>query len=664
MGNGIKKINPSKLTFFFLCINLFLYSGLSYASENNIENNTTPQAQNTELFIMKTPMNNGYNAVVFSDYSNTHEMQKRQSITIEEKEISVNDKGIKPDAIENDGIYSGFIKIDKEAILKDATEYKKRVKQLKERPTVLEFAGRQVVGEHFYDEQKTPNTRIPKSAIPDDLNLTSLASEVDLPVLLTSTLDKSKVLFITDSSVVTDDTRTYAPCNVTDNTTTSIGTVDGAWSFKTLMRQMGGISSTDSNVKSLTQEFIQAWLMNWMSNQTVNSFTINARPNIKNYFPGWDGSTASTLDIDNLPFRLLAIVNRIDMAGKSAYGESPTSGETRFIFGLIEKATRSCLAKPMTAIVEYGNTVDSCSETKTLAKSWQALDSLNFDSGTTDTFNTALQAITDQVTSRSAVPSNKNGSAIRHIRTNDYAFINQNDLDWQLREFKLTTNPNSTSKIKNLFTSSTLEQTPDTSQNNSSTLAYFLSTNSSSMHGNSILCNSYSLPDTSYNPTSKKYENFKSGAFDFRQNSFWNTSINASYLPSQFPDCYAGNTTKKLAANSNNIWSETRAIFSLNTCNGCHARETLTQLSHINWALGSSKNLSLTTLSRFLTGAVQVSDAANAKVDGNGLLIARRFDELARRAQILEELATKSCTTNNSATESFFAQQKGMNFTH
>lgn len=625
------------------------------------ERPATPPANNTELFVMKKALASGENAVAFADYGKAVGMESTRRITVEDQEVTVNDQGMGPDVIAGDGIYSGFVTIDKEGILADANAYKARLKKLTSRPKVLKFAGRQVVGEMYYDQQKVPKTRIPKEAIHADLGLTALAEATDLPPVLSATFAKDKVLFITDSSVITDSTRTFAPCNVATISNGSVGTVDGPWSFKTLMREMAGVDKTDPDAKALTQEFIHDWLLNWMSNQTVNGFTISQRPAIQAFFPGWNGTQSSTLNIDKLPFRLLAIVNRMDLAGKSAYGEPPSSGETRFIFGLVDSSNNGCVARPMTVILEYGNTTgSSCAQIKTQATSWQALDSQAFGAS----FNTALQALTDQVTTRNAAPAKSNGSAISQIRTNDYAFTSS-VTEWQLREFKLSSNPDTSSSIKYILTSAPLAQTPDwTSMNNTANLSNYLSSNSYvpprpiNQDPTGILCNNYSVPLAITDSVSRKSVPFKAGAMNYNASFYWQAVIQTTNLPATFPACYHGNTTATLSSNPSNIWAETRAIFALNTCNGCHGPETNTTLSHVSWGTPN------VTLSSFLNGPAIVPDPTGASVDGTGVRIIRKFDDLARRAQIVEDQAAKSCTTINSAEESFAAQQKRMSFTH
>ena len=92
--------------------------------------------------------------------------------------------------------------------------------------------------------------------------------------------DPARSLMITHRNVVTDPTRTFDPCDVDGDNL--VGNVNGAWSFKTLMTNMANTPVTGISA----QLFTHNWLNKWMSNQTVNSFTINARTNMQNFFPG------------------------------------------------------------------------------------------------------------------------------------------------------------------------------------------------------------------------------------------------------------------------------------------------------------------------------------------------------------------------------------------
>ncbi len=77
--------------------------------------------------------------------------------------------------------------------------------------------------------------------------------------------------------------------------------------------------------------------------------------------------------------------------------------------------------------------------------------------------------------------------------------------------------------------------------------------------------------------------------------------------------------------------NEVRHKFSLNTCNGCHGRETRTLFTHVKeGAFGTPVGLS-----GFLTGTT-VEDPVDPSTS-------RTFGDLARRAVVLDRLANSAC---------------------
>ena len=149
-----------------------------------------------------------------------------------------------------------------------------------------------------------------------------------------------------------DPLRTWDPCS-------GAGTQGGVWTFAHLMREMAnGSGATPEN-------FVKEWLTLWLNNYTVNGDVVAARLQMFNQvIQPW--ATASgvvaTLVTDSMgvrsvnltgplnlniaPFRLEAIVNRIDLGtttgrgGGGGYGSVTglpvTAGELRFIFGVVQ----------------------------------------------------------------------------------------------------------------------------------------------------------------------------------------------------------------------------------------------------------------------------------------------------------------------------------------
>lgn len=431
------------------------------------------------------------------------------------------------------------------------------------------------------------------------------------------TFDNDKVLLITDLSVVADPTRTYDPCDLDGDG--HKGTVDGAWSLKTLLANtsIGYIIGPNGKQTVSAQEYINYFLILWKYDQTVNGYTIKARPNIANFFPGWDG-TAAKLNINKLPFRLLAIANRSDLAAISGMYGVESTGETRFVFGLVDPT--SCTPQPMTMSINYNNNpyyggADSQAQGLiNLNDAWIALN--QYDLGSANYLN-GLEAITDTVTGK---PASQYSTTLDSIQTNDFAFGNR----WQMRNFVF-------SYTFYAMTAGPLQTTPDRSYNQSSTLQKILLSRSGSY---SVFCQQGLVPSS----------NNLGASIDYEADAIWQAGL-AAYAannPDKFNVSYpSGDCTEKpgnlLPINTippldpSGSWtdlqlaSELRYAFSLNTCNGCHGGETGTYFNHVTWSqVGNSA-----TLSEFLTGGL-VADPA-----GSGLI--RAFSELTQRAQFVWE---------------------------
>jgi hypothetical protein len=530
-----------------------------------------------------------------------------------DKQITLNDSGIAPDEKAGDGLHSAFINMDLKAYQTKFDAYYKRLSTIKS-PIAYKFSGRKIVSKKPFvipTDTATANTKVAANAIlPNGLTLRRLPIRFNVTAPLPSTTDPLKTLMVRDLSVVKDITRTFNPCldGRFSTTNTSVdGNVDGVWSFKTLMSNMSGGAPNSIVARNFTNE----WLKQWMVNQTTtatNGFTIPARPNIRNFFPGWNGVTASTLNMNYLPLRLLAITNRLDLTPSNAFSSSYQSqgGELRFVFGLVNPNT--CTPEPMTVILEYGNTGNIC----TLNQQWVNLNTLPFSPVQPSQYNVALQAITDSVTRLGAAPGKMNRSAINQVRTNENALINPvkgGYRPWQLREFTLSAGQ---------LMSSTIKQTPDKLLHypGSPTLSAYINNNAQSIAPPPPQEPFYSVPLT-YNGVP-----FLGASVDYDLNDFWDTPLN---IPNNLPDSV-----------------DVMHNFSLGTCNGCHARETNTQFTHIspttsfNQAAGFSGFMGLDNPP--VAGGITVADPRVLPVP----TLNRDFNEVIRRGKKLDEMCTVS----------------------
>jgi len=564
-----------------------------------------PAVTHTDLFTVDAALPDGSNGAAFYSYGRNADLAPVVSVAMNGRALPLNDLAIEPDLTAGDGIYSGFVTLSKDQLVADEQAYLSRLDSANVVRQVMLYSGRDISAQQAFSVPtvaQAPVLRLPSGIIlnPLPLRLPNLCT-------LAVTLTPGRSLMMTDPSIIADPSRTFDPCDVDGDGV--FGSVNGAWSFKTLMANMAPAPLTATS----TADFINAWLISWMSDQLVGSspFTIDKRLAIQNMFPGWDGATSATLNLERLPFRLLAIVNRMDLAGVSLYGTpaNPKKSETRLVFGLVDLSSSACKAHgsssatlPMTVIFEYGDPISNCTDAQARANSWIALSapSLAFPSAL---YNSKLQALTDGVTLRNAgAPMGKpNGSALDQLRTNEIALAGP----WQLREFNLIA-PSS-----NLM-SATIKQTPDpfTFRTGSTLTAQFMEANQ-----DDILCESHVVPDSFLSTP------FLGTHADYGFGTTWNAPTT---IPgTTFPPCWHSNVSSATLPTKQR---EVRHKFSLNTCDDCHSGETNTLFTHVDPTTFPS------ALSGFLTGIV-VNDPTP------GPLVKRSFNDLQRRGQALESLA-------------------------
>ncbi|HEX8113192.1 MAG TPA: hypothetical protein VF516_35925, partial [Kofleriaceae bacterium] len=494
-----------------------------------------------------------------------------------ENPIILRDDGIGADVKAGDHIYSGFTNVDQNALAVRSRNEAALISQFKLQ-SVPTFAGRAVSG----------------SAAPVAFDINSFSNGVavafDPSIIFAPTSPApGKSLLINDLNVVGavgDPSRVWDPC-------TGAGTRMGAFTFGHLMTEMANQPLTGINPST----FVMQWLQTWQASQTINTFNVPARPNIATQIinPWLTASGGVSLDLGIAPFRLLAIVNRLDLrTGSGSYGGSTgNAGELRFVFGAV-KPGRTCQLLPFTVILEYGVPIQGCLPVKSWAQQWVNLSSLALGSAT---YNAALQAITDQVVLRNDAPGKPNGSALNQLRTNERAI----GVPWELRQFNLL------SPIDFLH-EAPVAQTPDVRFNaadpgwsGSTSLDTFIT----------------STPAGATVPLAFLGGPFLGGASPVTGDNlgyFWNTStldLDPSHL---------GN------------WNQRRHLFSLNTCNACHTGETRTTFTHISptTPLGSPA-----ALSGFLTGITVADPAFGAPT--------RTFNDLARRQSDLVGVANAAC---------------------
>ncbi|WP_223641561.1 hypothetical protein [Corallococcus sp. EGB] len=411
------------------------------------------------------------------------------------------------------------------------------------------------------------------------------------PIGLATLVDPARSLIIRAPSVVNDLGRTWDPC-------TNAGNPNGKWTFNYLMTEMANQPFT--GVAPST--FVREWLRQWEAAKTVNGFTTPPRTSIVTKLINPWPKVGGALDLAKSPFKLVAIVNRLDLAGNNpAYG-SGRAGEGRFIFAATEGTGSACHTVPFLVILEYGVDKNDCVSIKTYAQQWQALSSMTLGSAT---YNAALENLTEQFAKRDLSPRKPNRSSINQVRTNENWLQTS---PWELREFRLwnsSINPASFAApgpVLGLLNSHTVAQTPDRATKNTLFPSYV----------NANVPPIVAVPPTYTVPLSWSTGPFRGGR----------AIVTSTFASPSSPPFWS-----QPAATIPN--RQARHVFSLNTCDGCHGDEIGTPFTHVNQAGG---------LSPFLSGVLTVPDRADGAPT-------RTFNEVLGRQTFLDQVANQSCLT-------------------
>jgi hypothetical protein len=310
---------------------------------------------------------------------------------------------------------------------------------------------------------------------PSDEPVAAGSSAVNGPIAV----DPAKELLVTDLSVVNDPVRT-----VWDGTEAT-----GHWSFSRNMYWMNG--------KKEPSRFILEWLRTWERDQDVGGAVSKARPNIRKLVINpWlavskkaDGKTPCdvctpsatndcsasdfqcTLDLTKEPFRLLAIVNRVDL--RSTVPGAFNAGEGRFVYGVLRRnpMTNEIDGRfQFTVILEYEQPAKDVNGVRSWAKDWHALGGKSFKD---KQFNQALAQVTEKWAANRC-KGKPNDSCINQIRTNEVSLdptpTEPAKRIWELREFRLRGQPAR-------FAQHAVAQTPRIGLHGTDQLATFINKN-------------------------------------------------------------------------------------------------------------------------------------------------------------------------------------------
>jgi hypothetical protein len=408
-------------------------------------------------------------------------------------------------------------------------------------------------------------------------------SETPHAVGVAARVDPRKSLLITDLSVVNDPGRTF-------DASIPHGNPDGKWAFGRLMKEVANTPTTMLNAADL----VRNWLELWRRDVTINGDIVRGRPEVTGrIFAAWRSFSraagAADLDVRYAPFRLLAIVNRIDLRDPRAAGDA---GEARFVF-----TAMATDGSPLdfVIILEYRVRVPTRDGVREWARRWYDLKGLAFGAGY---LNPVLEQLTDAFSlANTARDRRPNLSALAQLRTNERL---GNAPYWELREFSLGT--------RGYLVPATVGQTPAARHNSSELLGDFINANA-----DQIVRNDYSIPPT---------------------------HGGRSFLGGAAPQRFG-------TPNARGFWDAPRVMdakaveaFALHTCNGCHHRETSNYSAEVFRHIRGRRFAEEATLSSFLTGFDDAGRGVTV-IDPRTGLPKPAFRDLRRRCSDLDQLVNE-----------------------
>jgi len=524
------------------------------------------------------------NALLILQFKDKNRVGKQLKINIDNRLVRFGDDGMSGDEVAGDGKLSALISLDFAALTANQRRIKTANALAGKALTMPVFDGRVLIGQR-------------PMALPLSSNELQPGQEMKLEGIAgPTTIDPERSLIIRDPLVVEDPTRTFNPC-------TGVGTAMGVWTFGHLMQEMANQPATGID----PAKFVRTWLKNWENNLVINGWGVDARQAVKDaVITPWEqasGGPKAPLNLKLAPFKLLAIVNRIDLRGNGGYTTN-NAGEARFVFGVIDRRNKGCLVSEMTVILEYGIEQPDCEGVINWAQQWVDLSSLVL--GSTD-YNDALQKITDQFTTAGAAPKKVNGSALNQVRTNEFLPVQTGP--WELREFRLTMGKEDPFPPTGDLIETTVKQTPDEVLEGTNTLADYINGNCAA-----ILSDSHIVPlnftRSLLDPPLPNPPDGFLGGNSFVPPAFWNA-----------PGLVCDPSPP----------GDARFKFSNATCSGCHLAETQTSFYHIRPTAFGTPAL----LSSFLSGPITVNDPVNG--------FPRTFDEILRRLTLLDQIANGNC---------------------
>jgi hypothetical protein len=272
-------------------------------------------------------------------------------------------------------------------------------------------------------------------------------------------VERFKELLIIDRSVVQD---SRARNDV----------ADAPWSFR---RRLEDLTAGDRDPAAAAAH---AWLAQWKSTTRVvvapgapggPQVEVAPRPGVETVLlcpwlrltpsngcaPGCYTCAERRVDLGQAPFRLLAIVNRMDLgAADGACGRD--GGELRFVYTAVRPDTGAAL--PMTVGFEYQVRLAPGQDRRSWASAWHALGRLPFGPSYNGELATLVARALDQ-------------ASLRRVVTNELALGEPHGLPWELRQFV----PGGTSAA--ILEPTATDHTPRLALNHSEELARWIDAN-------------------------------------------------------------------------------------------------------------------------------------------------------------------------------------------
>jgi hypothetical protein len=506
--------------------------------------------------------------------------------------VVLHDDGLNSDARQGDGIYSLVIQEEEPVVRQQLDDFSKRLKAQKR---IYKYEERHAVELDREDLEK-------RFTFLREIDLTQpLAIDIlELPLP-----DEMEVAALRDRSLMA---RLVFTQEMAPSPCASGPTGVGQWSLGALLTELVNEPATGIN----PVDFTMSWLALWQSEAEVNHDMITTR-RIQGIIGTWQrfsGGAGQPLLMEKLPFVPVAIVNRLDLRGNTAYGAS-NAGELRFVFGAVDD---ECNSLQFTIIMEYGVNKRTCTDIVAYARQW--IDLKNETRGS-PAYIAKLRQITDQVIRAGTNPDKPNGSSLNQVRTNEVLM----GTHWELREFglspathklELRTVAQTPAEIHNAFNDFS---TPLPAAADIARMVDFVNSNT-----HAIEQNAYTVPEVWQGQPFLGGKARIGARFSYHWDGGTNAGDAAQYIVSD----------------------KARHLVSLNTCAGCHHGEGGAIFTHI-----SSRN----ELSGFVTGLGLDANATDDDNDPAGLFYVadpagrpagnptvRGFNELDRRARDLYAL--------------------------